>query len=268
MLNWNGKLVTLEGLTSLGHSEYPGLRILLVDNGSHDGSVEAIRTSFPQIEVLPLESNIGFARGNNIGIRHALSHGADQIMLLNNDTTIDPQAISRMSRILQSSSEIGIVVPKILYYAKPTRIWYAGGKLSFWTGTIRHLGIREEDSGAFENRFDTDFATGCCFLTRRSVFTTVGLLDETYYMYTEDADWSLRVRRAGFRIVFEPQAKIWHKISVDSGGHLSPYKLTNKFRSNFRFFARYAKWYHWLVFPWLNLFVNAFAAIRYITRPR
>ena len=264
MLNWNGKLVTLEGLGSLSAVRYPNLKILLVDNGSHDGSATAVRQTFPHVDVLAMETNIGFARGNNAGIRHALAQGAEQIMLLNNDTTIDPDAVSIMSGVLQSSSDIGIVSPKIFYYARPTHIWYAGGKVSFWTGTIRHLGIREEDDGRFGKTGETEYATGCCLLTSRRVLESVGLLDETYYMYTEDADWSMRVRRAGYRIVFEPRARVWHKVSADVGGHLSRYKLTNKFRSNFRFFARYASWYHWLTFPWLNVLVNAFAAVRYI----
>jgi GT2 family glycosyltransferase len=91
----------------------------------------------------------------------------------------------------------------------------------------------------------------------------VGMLDEAYFMYTEDADWSLRVRRAGYRILYEPRARVWHKLSVSAGGHLSFFKLRHKAQSNFRFFARYAAWYHWPVFPWLGILVNAFAALNY-----
>jgi GT2 family glycosyltransferase len=96
----------------------------------------------------------------------------------------------------------------------------------------------------------------------------VGLLDESFFMYTEDADWCMRVRRAGYRIVYEPGAKIWHKLSVSAGGHLSWYKMKNKFLSNFRFFGRYARWYQWLVFPWLSFLVNGYAGLRFIADTR
>jgi GT2 family glycosyltransferase len=137
-----------------------------------------------------------------------------------------------------------------------------------WTGTMRHVGIRERDDGRFDAAGETGYASGCCFLAKRGTFEAVGMLDESYYMYSEDADWCMRVRRAGFRIMYEPRARVWHKVSVSAGGHLSAFKLWNKFFSNLRFFARYASWYHWLVFPWMNLLVNGLAAARYLMRQR
>ena len=97
----------------------------------------------------------------------------------------------------------------------------------------------------------------------RKVVEEVGMLDESYFMYTEDADWSMRVRRAGYTIMYDPTSHVWHKLSVSAGGHLSAFKMKNKFFSNMKFFARYASWYHWFVFPWANIVVNSFAAFRY-----
>jgi GT2 family glycosyltransferase len=133
---------------------------------------------------------------------------------------------------------------------------------------MKHRGIREVDRGQYDEAAEIGYTTGCCILTRREVIEKVGMLDESYSMYTEDADWSTRVRRAGYSIAYEPQAKVWHKLSVSSGGHLSWFKMKNKYLSNMRFFARYATWYQWLVFPWASLLVNGFAALKYLFTAR
>ena len=268
IVNWNGLRDTLECLSSLSKIESKNVVIVVVDNGSADDSVRAIQHKYPNTVLIETGQNLRFSGGSNVGIRLALDRGADQIMLLNNDTVVDPAYLSLLTSRLQSSPDIGVVAPKILYFANPTRIWYAGGEISMWTGTMRHLGIRAEDHGCFDTPGETGYASGCCFLARRETFQQIGLLDEAYFMYTEDADWCFRARRAGYRIFFEPRARVWHKVSVSAGGHLSRFKLRHKFLSNMRFFARYAKWYHWLVFPWLNVLVNGIAALRYVLMKR
>jgi hypothetical protein len=262
VVNWNGKGVTLECLQSLHHVTYQRQRILVVDNASSDGSVEAIRTSFPGVEVLQSESNLRFSGGSNLGMRHALSKGADLLLLLNNDTTVHPDFLTRLVSRIQSSERIGIVAPKIYYEGERSRLWFAGAEISFWTGTLKHTGIREADAGQHDEVRDIDYATGCCMLVTKAVVEKVGFLDEAYHMYSEDADWCMRARTAGFRVVFEPEARIWHKVSATAGGNLSRFKLQNKFFSNMRFFARYATWYHWLVFPWLSVLTNSILLVR------
>ena len=257
VVNWNGKDITLECLQSLQQVSYANRRVLVVDNASTDGSAKAIRESFPEVELLQSDTNLRFSGGNNLGIRHAMSHGAELLLLMNNDTTVHPDFLSHLVSRIQSAGRVGMTVPKIYYEAEPSTIWFAGGEISFWTGTMRHTGIRESDSGQYDQVRDIDYATGCCILTTRTMVEEVGLLDETYFMYSEDADWSMRARKMGYRILFEPQAKIWHKVSVAAGGNLSLYKLKNKLVSNLRFFAKYSAWYHWFVFPWLSLLKNA-----------
>ena len=268
LVNWNGREVTLDCLASLSAVVYPNFRILVVDNASVDGSVEAIRERYPRVEVLAMAENLRFAGGNNAGIRYAMSHGANLLLFLNNDTTVDPRFLNVMVARVNRDAATGVVAPMIYYFDDPDRIWFAGGAISMWTGTMRHLGIREKDAGQFATPRRIDYATGCCILARRTVIEQVGTFDEKYYMYSEDADWSMRVRRAGYNIIFEPQARVWHKLSVSAGGHLSWYKLKNKFLSNLRFFGRYAAWYHWLVFPWMNLIVHGFSAFRYLITSR
>jgi hypothetical protein len=268
LVNWNGKAVTLDCLSSLQSVTYSNKRILVVDNASDDGSAEAIQQVFPDVQVLTLPENRRFSGGNNAGISYALGRGAQMLLLLNNDTTVDAGFLLPMVEQLRLDPNVGIVSPKIYYHDHPKRLWFAGGALSFWTGTIRHIGIRELDLGQYDTPTDIDYGTGCCILIRKDVIEKIGLLDESYHLYTEDVDWSMRVRRSGYRILYEPSGKVWHRLSVSSGGHLSWNKMSNKFLGNFRFFARYAKWYHWLVFPWLSILVNTIAGVRYLIASR
>lgn len=262
VVNWNGGQVTLDCLESLRTVSYPRHVVLLVDNGSTDGVVQAVRKTLPSVVIIENGSNLRFAGGNNVGIGHAMQAGADAVLLLNNDTTVAPDFLTHLVSRLRESPAVGALSPKIYYHDSPTRLWYAGGELSFWSGTMRHTGIREVDSGQYDLPHPTEFATGCCMLVRRDAVEKAGMLDEAYYMYTEDVDWSMRIRKAGFTIYYEPASHIWHKLSVSAGGHLSLFKMRNKFLSNFRFFSRYGSWYHWLVFPWANLVVNSAAAVK------
>jgi GT2 family glycosyltransferase len=264
LVNWNGKDVTLECLASLQKIDYPNLQVLVVDNGSIDGSVDAIRSAYPSTGILALPINRRFAGGNNAGIAQALAAGAEYILLLNNDTVVAPDLVTHMLHRFHTEKRCGMVAPKIFYADAPDHLWFAGGKISFWTGTMRHIGIREIDHGQYDTPRTIDYASGCCILTSREVILKAGALDESFFMYAEDADWSMRVRKAGYRILYEPQAKVWHKLSVSAGGHLSLFKMRHKAFSNLRFFARHARWYHWLTFPWLNLFVNSWAVTRYL----
>jgi GT2 family glycosyltransferase len=269
IVNWNGRDVTIDCLRSLAAMEGPPARTLVVDNASTDGSVEVLREMFPDIELITLGRNAGFAGGTNAGIRHALERGAELVVLLNNDTVVDPRSLSYMIDQLDADPRCGVVVPKILYTNPPELIWYAGGKISFWTGSMRHIGIREMDRGQYDIAGTTEYATGCCLLTTASVLRRVGLLDESYVMYGEDADFSWRVRRAGYTIRYEPRARVWHRLSVSAGGHLSVFKMRRKLASLVRFFSRYARWYHWMVWPWMSPLVHAWASAHYLfTRPR
>jgi hypothetical protein len=264
VLSWNQRAVTLACLASLSRVTYPRCRVLLVDNASTDGSPDAVRRDHPSVELLALPENRMFAGGNNAGIRHALAQGAEMVVLLNNDTEVAPDFLEHLVARACSVPRCGMVAPKIYYHDDPARIWYAGGDISFWTGTMRHVGIREVDAGRYDAAGETGYATGCCMLVPRGPIERVGMLDESFRMYAEDADWSWRLRAAGYAVLYEPRARVWHKISVSTGGHLSGAKMRRKFAGNFRFMARHARWYHWLTFPWMNIVANAAAAGRYL----
>jgi len=268
VVNWNGRDITLDCLRSLSAQTYPHADLIVVDNASTDGSVAAIRADYPGVALLTMPENLRFAGGNNAGIREALARGADAVLLLNNDTVVDPDFLKHLVNRMNTAPTCGMVAPKIYYFDQPDKIWFAGGVVSMWTGTMRHIGIREMDHGQFDSVREIGYASGCCLLIRSEVIRKIGMLDDSYYMYTEDADWSMRVRKAGYTIIFEPAARIWHKLSVSAGGHLSWFKLRNKFISNFRFFWRYGSWAQRLVFPWMNVLVNAVAAGKYLATAR
>ena len=250
VLNWNGRDLTLDCLRSLAAVTTPHVRIILVDNASTDGSSDAVRQHYgARVTLIENAQNLGFAAGNNVGIRRALDDGADFILLLNNDTVVAPDFVEHLHKPMLSSPDIGITAPKI-YYAEPkNQIWFAGGELSMWRGIARHTGIRETDRGQYDREHDIDYATGCAFLVRRAVLEKIGDLDPGYRAYFEDADFCVRARRAGFRIRYIPAAHVWHRISASTGGQLSRRKAGRKLASARRFFGRYARPYHWVTIP-------------------
>ncbi len=197
---------------------HPRLRLLVVDNGSTDGSEGILRRRFPAVEILQTGDNLGFAGGNNAGIRHALAQGADQVLLLNNDTTVDPGFASALSDAATVHPRAGMLCPKILLQDRPDVIWYAGASFHPWLGWGRHRGYGQTDRGQFDRLEETPRATGCALLVTRALCEAVGLLRDDYFCYAEDLEWSLRAREAGFQLLYVPAARVWHKVSASTGG--------------------------------------------------
>lgn len=243
LVNWNGKNDTLACLTSLRKVTYQARHIVVIDNASTDGSVDAIRQQFPEVEVLANARNERFARANNQGMQMALQAGAELVLLLNNDTAVAPDFLEHLVQAIHSREDAGMVAPKIYYHHNPNLIWYAGGKVNLWMGRVWHRGLRQLDIPEKFNQLEaTDYLTGCAILAKRECIEKIGMLDEGYFMYAEDADWSWRAQLASFVCLYEPAAKIWHKVGAAAGGS---FKVYHKVRGNFLFFQRYAKWYHW-----------------------
>jgi GT2 family glycosyltransferase len=243
VLNWNGLADTRALLPTLAACRVPDgwrMRTLVVDNGSTDGSVDALRREFPDIELLPLGENRRFAGGNNPGIRRALESGADAVMLLNNDTRADPGLLEHLLLALEQDPSAGAAAPLIYFGAPTRRIWFAGGRCVPALGLTSHRGIRELDEGQYRKVEETGYLTGCCLVAWRTVWEKVGVLDEGYFIYAEDADWSLRARRAGFGLLFVPTARLWHEVSA-SAGQASPFKIYHRLRANARLCARHTR---------------------------
>jgi hypothetical protein len=187
VLNWNGRDDTVACLESLRGLRYPHARILIVDNGSTDDSVAVFRRRFPAIRCLQTGSNLGFAEGNNVGIRAALADGADYVWLMNNDATTDPDALDRLVEAAESRPDVGIVGPKIYYAGEPRRIWFAGGAISP-LGRLGHEGWNRIDEGQWDTPHETGYVTGCAFLVKRAVLEKVGLFAPEYFLLFEEAD--------------------------------------------------------------------------------
>ncbi len=251
ILNFNGKPLLLETLASVKQITYSNFKITVVDNGSMDGSQAAMREQFPDVLLIENEKNLGFGEGNNVGIRYALQHGAEWVLLLNNDIAVAPDLLTHMMAVATSDAKIGIIGPKIYYHDQPETIWFAGGRINFWAGLTAHRGIREVDRGQYDRVEDADYLTGCAMLIRREALERIGMFDPIYFpAYSEDADLCVRARHAGYRLVYVPQARVWHKVSSSSGGGMTPFKTKLKVEHSLIFFKRYARWYHWLTMPW------------------
>jgi GT2 family glycosyltransferase len=211
ILNWNQKDLTCECLESLAGLDYPDYEIVVVDNGSRDGEAAEIQSRFPSAIVIENGRNLGFAEGNNVGIRYALDSGADYVMLLNNDTAVDPQMLKRLIEVAGGDGRIGIVGPKICYFDEPGTIWSAGGVLKS-RGEPIMLGLDEKDAGQHDTLKEVDWVTGCALCIRTSVIERIGLIDARFFIYFEENDWCYRAKEGGFKIIYVPEALMWHKI--------------------------------------------------------
>ena len=213
VLNWNGWRDTIECLDALRLCTYRNVTVIVLDNGSTDNSVAKIRAAHPDMLLLQTRINLGFAGGNNIGIRHALAHRADYLWLLNNDTKPAPDALSALVSKARTDARIGAVA-SICYDAgapSTVQIW-AGGRVNLWIGYIHNSTTPRSDDW-----FHT--LNGTSILIARSALEDIGLLDEGFFLYWEDTDFCLRLRKRGWRLAAASESRILHKISASTGGN-------------------------------------------------
>jgi hypothetical protein len=214
ILNWNGRDDTLACLASLSRIDYVAHEIIVVDNGSSDDSVLAIRVAYPQVTLIEAGDNLGYVGGNNMGLEYAQKIGADYALLLNNDTEVAPDFLRLLVEAAESDPAVGIVGPSIYFFDQPLIIWSAGGGIDWRRGQTWMIGLNEQDAGQFgQTPRLVNFVTGCAMLIKMPLIERVGLLDQRFFAYYEETEWCVRITRAGYKILQVPQAKIWHKIS-------------------------------------------------------
>jgi len=212
LVNWNTGELTKACIQSLLAGDTKPDRIVVFDNESKDSSPDDISRSFPNIELIRSSLNIGFAAACNAGIRR-LSAGTDVIWLLNNDTVVDRRCLAELLKELQQPG-VSVATAKILLLDDPSRLWYAGGIWHQWSFSPSHRGVFEQDTGQYDTPCDTDFVSGCCIAAHTAVFDKVGLLNEQFFAYVEDAEWCVRAKASGARMRYQPRAVLRHKSSA------------------------------------------------------
>jgi GT2 family glycosyltransferase len=241
VLSWNGRDNTLACLRSLAAVDWPNQTTIVVDNGSSDGTVAAVRSEFPDVTVIATGRNLGFAAGNNVGLRAGVDRDADYLLLLNNDTVVHPHLLRELVAEAERRPDAGAFCP-LIYYADPAdRIWYAGARFDPRRGHNGcHTGYGERDTGQYDAVREIGRGTGAAMLVRRSALEQVGYLDGDLFLQVEDVEWSVRMRRAGWRIFFVPAAKVWHRVSSATGGEHAPATAYYEVRNTLAVCDRYA----------------------------
>jgi GT2 family glycosyltransferase len=220
ILAYNGEKYLEDCLGSLKNQSYSNYEVIVVDNFSYDGTVNLIKRDFPWVKVIENKMNLGFAKGNNIGIKYALENNAEYIILLNQDTVVQENFIEEGIELLKNP-KIGIISPKIKFY-NSNKIWFAGCKIVRGRYLISipiikltyNIGKFQEDNGQFDKIKESDCATGCAIFIKKETIEKIGLLDESFFLYSEDIDWSIRCRNAGYKIYFTPKTIVFHKVPL------------------------------------------------------
>lgn len=251
ILNWNNYEISKMCINSLDKITYPNYDIVIVDNGSSDNSGKKLKKDLPNCKVILNTNNEGFARGANIGIRYALEKGANYVLLLNNDSIIEEKSFLEPAiKVAEGDNRIGLISGKIYCQKNPKRIWYAGGYISLLRGQAIVHGLHEVDKGQFGKISEVRFATGALLLIKREVLEKVGLLPEEYFFGQEEWDYSLTIRRAGYKLYYVPNFTSYHKAD---GSHRNsdPKYVYNSYRNKLIFQQKFLPpivWPFWKLF--------------------
>jgi len=236
ILNTNRCEDTLACLASLRDSAYSNHKAIVLDNASIDGSVEAIQDRFPQVQVIRLSENLGYAGNNNVGIEAALRQAADWILVLNEDTILAPNCLDRLIETAETDAQAGILGPTVYHFDEPDVIQSAGGCLTpAWNAF--HLGQNESDQGQYDRPRPVEWISGCAILVKRQVIEQIGALDARFFYYWEETDWCTRARKRRWKVLHVPAAHIWHK-GVQRNYSPSPNVTYYNTRNRFLFLAK------------------------------
>ena len=240
LVNYNGLDDSIECIESIKKSDCQNdVAVVFVDNASRVDETKVIKNKFSDVIVIRSDHNGGFSAGNNIGIKYALTENFKYIVLLNNDTIIDPQMITKLKENCAGNI---VTVPKMFYYFEPNKIWYGGGHINRWTGNAKHNHMNKIDHS--DEVEYVSFATGCCMMLCSETIKKVGLLDEKYFMYCEDTDLCIRLIQNNIKIKYIPSAKLWHKVSSSSGDSNSPFCIYYITRNRLLYLKKYTGFFH------------------------
>jgi GT2 family glycosyltransferase len=231
VLNWNNLPDTLECVSSLSRSDWPNLFVWVVDNGSREDPTGAVAAYHPGVRVIRNARNQGYGAGNNIALKHALEEDLDYALILNNDVTVAPDTVRCLVEEAEADRRIAMATPTVFYYDRPTEVYWDGGIIDWETGDPHHRSTTLPLEGEIRR---SEWLDGCAMLVRLSALRKIGFLDERYFLYFEDTDWSLRARSLGWLNAVVVRAKAWHKVSRSTGGWTNPavhyYYARNRYR--------------------------------------
>jgi len=266
LVNLNAYKDTSVCLDSLAAITYKNVEVIVVDNGSKDGSGSDLARHYPWATHIRSEKNLGFTGGNNLGIEHAVENRADHVLLLNNDTIVTPSFLEPLVARLESDNTIAAVSGKIYYapqamHGKDRVIWYAGCFQKWHTG-YHHTGVFEDDHGSYDTSHEVPYASGCLMLMSGKVIQEQGMLSDEYFIYWEEADWCHRARSRGYKCIYEPRSVIYHNFTNAPKGKEKPFYMYMQTRNAFLYSHKHYRGKdqlrYWFFYPiyLLYMFLN------------
>lgn len=267
LLNWNNSDFTIECIKSLKKTTYLNKKIIVVDNASSDDSLTKISSNFPEIDVIVNSKNLGFTGGNNVGIKRALQENFDFIMLLNNDTIVEESFIEPL--VDAFGGNVGAVQPLILNYPEKGTIWNNGGSIDNFLGRFISLDKNKSIKSIekIKNK-RSEWISGCCFMLRSSLISKIGLLDEKFFVYFEDVDWSIKISDLKLDLIIVQQSRIfhhegasWNSKKRSSEGYVSPYTHYLNIRNHILILRKHSKIFN----PFGSVFFQTFKIFAYTT---
>lgn len=251
VVNWNSYSFTFDCITSLKKCKYPNFKIILVDNGSNDFSIEQLSQDFKGLDIIKNKSNLGFTGGNNIAISKALNEKFDYIMLLNNDTKVNSDFLSFLVRRLENENKLGAIQPLILQMDNKNKVWNAGGRFFRLIGLPKVIGKGKKIKSINSNNCYSEWISGCCIMLKAKVVREVGLLDNSFFAYFEDVDWSLRIKNEGYLLGIDYKSIIYHhesgsskSSSKSSEGFLNPMVHYYNFRNHIKLIKKHRNYFN------------------------
>ena len=236
VLNWNNLSDTLDCVESLHCSDYSNLFVWVVDNNSAVDPTFELQAKYPDVRVFRNPTNLGYAGGNNRGVRAAMDSGAAYVLLLNNDVVVAPDCIRRLVAAAQADRRIGMATPRVFLYDRRDEVYWDGGVVDWQSGDVRHASSALPVEGGVVR---SEWLNGCSLFARVAAIHDVGLLDERYFLYFEDADWSVRAARQGWTNAVVGEARAWHKVHASTGGFDNPVMRFYFFRNRYLFSSRH-----------------------------
>ncbi|MCK5608191.1 glycosyltransferase family 2 protein [Candidatus Pacearchaeota archaeon] len=259
--NWNGGEKTMNCLESIFSMDYPTVEVIVIDNGSEDGSREKIKERFKKAAIIENSENLGCVKAINQGFKKARH---EYILRLDNDVILDKQLLAELMKVMLKNKKIGVLIPKIYYKSNPRMLDDLGFSINLFTGKTDSTRIDKIDSGQFEKQSNVEMVPGSVLLTKKEVIEKAGMVSADYFLFFEDADWCIRVRKAGYDVTYTPSTKAWHDCNKKE---MNPFKVRHYLRSKIIFMRKNTSFVNRIVFfPFLLLVYTPATLFKFISK--